>query len=51
MAVLLPVLAGIKHAILARGAMAQYSYVIPLGNCVLDLMGRIPLGTTPAYLI
>ena len=47
-AVLLPALADLKHAILVKSVLAWYSYVIPLGNCVLGLVSRIPLGTAPA---
>ena len=47
-AVLLPALADLKHAILAKSVLAHYSYAIPLGNCVLGLVSRIPLGTAPA---
>ena len=46
---LLPALADLKHAILVKSVLARYSYVIPLGNCVLGLVSRIPLGTAPRF--
>ena len=45
---LLPALADLKHAILVKSVLAQYSNMIPLGNCVLGLVSRILLGTAPA---
>ena len=45
MVILLPALADFKDTILVTNELAQYSYVIPLGNYVLGLVSRIPLGT------
>ena len=46
---LLPALADLKHPILVKSVLAQYSYMIPLGNCVLGPGEEDPAGDRPRF--